>query len=348
MALILIIVKGDKYSMVSVIIPMYNTVKYIQKCVDSVLNCNFSDMEIVIVDDGSKDGSGELCRKLYGNRDNVILIEQENHGVSHARNVGMEAASGEWIAFVDSDDYVAPEFISSMVSVAEKNPRSLVACKWIEKNLDGTLRACSATNGGVQYFFDEERFLAVLDNNVLCGYSWNKLFNNKIIKEGNLKFDTSIKITEDLLFCIEYINHVDSIICINTPLYYYINNYNSSSRSLKFEKENWLSEIKSRKICMKMIPQEYRNATRECYKFLFFSLIHYWIKMYKSGKFELPDKSTKKELRHLKSIVNVKSFRFKLYYYGELMCPRLLFFVIYIGMALRKIMGSEYKKCVRN
>lgn len=339
----IILRKGDKYSMVSVIIPMYNTVKYIQKCVDSVLNGNFNDIEIVIVDDGSKDGSGELCRKLYENKENVILIQQENHGVSHARNVGMEAASGEWIVFVDSDDYVAPEFLSSMVSMAEKNPRSLVACKWMEKNSDGTLRACSATSGVVQEFFEEGRFLALLDDKVLSGFSVNKLFSNKIIREQKLKFDTSIKITEDLLFCIEYINHVDSIICIDTPLYYYMYNNNSSTRSLKFEKEKWLSEIKSRKMFMKIIPQEYSNARRVCYKFLFSSMIHYWIKMYKSGKFELPDKLTKKELRDLKSVLKVTSFKFKLYYYGELLCPRLLFFVIYIGTALRNIMRSEYK-----
>ena len=115
-------------SKISVIVPVYNVGKYIEKTVLSVLNQTYKDFELIIIDDGSKDGSGEICDGLACNDSRVKVIHQQNAGVSVARNVGMAEAIGEWITFLDGDDYLDENYLQEMITCADSGNYQIVMC----------------------------------------------------------------------------------------------------------------------------------------------------------------------------------------------------------------------------
>ena len=113
---------------VSVIVPVYKVEKYLNKCVDSIINQTLEDIEIILVDDGSPDNCGKICDD-YAQKDNrIVVIHKTNGGLSDARNAGLEVARGEYIGFVDSDDYIAPEMISLLYGVCKKNSTDIAGC----------------------------------------------------------------------------------------------------------------------------------------------------------------------------------------------------------------------------
>ena len=130
---------------VSVIVPVYKVEKYLKKCIDSILNQTYRDLEVILVDDGSPDQCGTICDR-YGREDSrVHVIHKENGGLSDARNTGVERASGEYILFVDSDDYIEPELVEKTVKAAEKTGCDLVMFDYIreEENLAfPAIRSC--------------------------------------------------------------------------------------------------------------------------------------------------------------------------------------------------------------
>ena len=111
---------------VSVIIPVYNVEKYLPQCIDSILAQTFTDFELILVNDGSKDCSGNICDEYAQKDSRIVVIHKENGGASSARNRGLDIAKGEWISFIDSDDYVTPNYLSNLISEAQANCASLV------------------------------------------------------------------------------------------------------------------------------------------------------------------------------------------------------------------------------
>lgn len=116
--------------MISVIIPIYNVEEYLEKCVNSVLNQTYSDLEIILVDDGSTDNSGKICDELKNKDNRIIVIHQENQGLSAARNAGIAKALGEYIAFVDSDDYIMEDMYETLYKNLEKTDADISICKY--------------------------------------------------------------------------------------------------------------------------------------------------------------------------------------------------------------------------
>ena len=181
-------------SLISVIVPVYNAKKYLDRCIQSIINQKYKELEIILVDDGSKDNSLEIC-KSYADKDNRIqVIHKENAGVSAARNTGIEAASGDFIAFVDSDDYIDENMYFNMMQKASEYNCDLVMCDCYKVRGNNK---CIFTHDIISGFYDKEQLykeyfdkLLMLDsiNYPATISNWVLLIKTDIIKENNLKY----------------------------------------------------------------------------------------------------------------------------------------------------------------
>lgn len=176
---------------VSVIIPIYNTAKYLPRCIESVLCQSFDGFELLLVNDGSTDGSGDIC-DTYATRDSRIRVfHKENGGVSSARNLGLDKAMGDWVTFVDSDDYVLDGYFP--------------CC--IEENIDLCIQNWKYGNGEVIQWLgarivDGEGFRSFLAENIhteMFRMVWGLFFRRKILVDNNMKFDVRFRLGEDTL-----------------------------------------------------------------------------------------------------------------------------------------------------
>lgn len=218
--------------LVSIIIPAYNVENYIAVCFDRLFGQTYKNIEIIVVDDESSDGTVGVCERFSTTDSRIKLIKSEHGGASHARNVGIEQATGEYITFVDSDDFVETNLIEEYVTAYDlwKDNASIAItgmCWEDEMNrfASHTERLLEVGNG---YIKGE---LYLLQRNDTSTLSWLKLFNfitNKcyrasIIRENNIRFDETIHIAEDMKFNVEYLNCSKGLLgVINKPLYHYV------------------------------------------------------------------------------------------------------------------------------
>lgn len=198
--------------LISIVIPVYNVEKLICRCLDSILNQTYSNWELLLIDDGSKDSSGILCDSYSAKDDRIHVFHKENGGVSSARNLGIDKAQGEWIAFIDSDDYIKEDYLLEMVS----SKCDLVACGFecscgdIVKLKPGILETrCCGTAIGI--LMPGHPFYA----------PWGKLFRTSIIKEYNIYFDQKLHLAEDTIFCWEYLTKINTVHYIESTNYLY-------------------------------------------------------------------------------------------------------------------------------
>lgn len=212
---------GEK---ISVIVPVYNVDKYLDKCIGSIQQQTVKDLDIILVDDGSTDSSSTICDKYAVEDKRVRVIHKKNGGLSSARNAGLECALGDYVSFIDSDDYIAPDFYESMLS-GSKNGRT-IACSHIvrvDENGNITLRNDPHISGGEITTKDYIRELLLHFGDVsVC----SKLFPRKTI--DTLRFDES-RLNEDLLFMMDLIPRFDSITFTDKIGYYYLCRANSIS-----------------------------------------------------------------------------------------------------------------------
>lgn len=225
----------------SFIIPVYNAGKYIEKCIESIINQTYDNFEIILVDDGSKDNSYELISRYAFKFNKIVAITQENGGPSKARNRGIELATGDYLAFVDVDDYLDESFAERMVEKAYTGKSDLVVCNYTEINSLGTINVT---------IFNTLKANLVEDNDICLaevlkgpgGIVWGKLFKRSIIEKKNLRFDENYKMCEDLLFCIEYIKEVKFSSRCNEYLYIH-NKCNESSITAKYTLDMFYKQV---------------------------------------------------------------------------------------------------------
>lgn len=201
--------------MISIIIPVYNAGSYLRRCLESIIAQNYADIQIVIVDDGSLDNSLKICRYFEANYDNVIVIAQQNAGVSAARNAGLGVAKGEYVMFVDSDDYMFPQMCETMVHKIEEKGADLVVCGTTE-----TWGGVWAPKRDVDYSSLESfksDFIEHLTSELLSP-PWNKIYRREQIKD---LFDTSSSFGEDLMFNLNYLKSCQRISFIKSAPFYH-------------------------------------------------------------------------------------------------------------------------------
>lgn len=182
---------------VSIIVPVYNASSTLYRCIDSILAQNFSDFELLLINDGSKDNSGVICDEYVAKDPRVRVIHKENGGVSSARNLGLDNAKGEWIAFVDSDDWVAVDYIKNLYSHTTDNIDLVVSFPTYIYN-DGSSKIPKYKEKRVCEHNFEKIFV---EHSMHQNTSpWSKLFRKKLIEENKIRFCEEMHIGEDLLF----------------------------------------------------------------------------------------------------------------------------------------------------
>ena len=205
---------------ISVIVPVYNVEKYLDKCVDSIVNQTYKNLEIILVDDGSPDNCPKMCDAWVEKDSRIKVIHKENGGVSSARNAGLKASCGEYIGFVDSDDFIQPDMFEQLLGAYDKESIELSACALfynIESVRPDNDFVCS----------NEDTYKMLFDRKAYPyfeGYIWNKLYVAEIIKNNNIQFSTDIKRCEDTLFNFEYFKYVNKTYIVNKCCYNYIIN----------------------------------------------------------------------------------------------------------------------------
>lgn len=254
---------------ISIVVAVYNAEKTLKKCVDSLLNQTYNNIEIILVNDCSKDNSLDICKEYSKTSDNVKVISNDrNSGVSDTRNNGIDNSTGEYICFVDSDDYVESNYIEVLYYYYQKY-NTVPICGFVyhdEYNHAKPVKySWSGDEGlvslGEAFKLKSELYLTAL---------WNKLFDRRLIIDKNIKFDTNVSVGEDLRFSVEYFdkNNISEVSVLKSPLYHYMKLSDNSLMSNfvdNFDRENDnLDLIRSLAIKYnKSVDVEYKKAIEQ-------------------------------------------------------------------------------------
>ena len=238
-------------SLISVIIPVYKVEKYLDKCVQSVVDQTYKNLEIILVDDGSPDGCPEICDKWAKKDSRIKVIHKKNEGASSARNVGLDIATGEYIGFVDSDDYIDTTMYEKLLNKAKEEDADMTMCRFFYTYEDGknikldevNIEKCNEKKF-IDYMFVNPVEVNKIDkievNYVMC-VMWRNLYRKKILE--NIKFDETV-LLEDPIYQCEVLKKHPKIALVNDYLYYYLQREGSLIRQWVYEKNlNHVSRI---------------------------------------------------------------------------------------------------------
>ena len=228
--------------MISIIVPVYNTEKYLDRCIQSILAQTYTDFELLLINDGSTDSSGAICDK-YAERDSrVRVFHKENGGASSARNVGLDNAKGEWVTFCDSDDWVYSGWLENY-DVTNNSIYDLI-CQGIECS-----KRLSINDTCDKYSFDfsgtiKDGLLLLKEYNII-GYTVIKLFKKNVIEKYKIRFDERLKFKEDEVFVLNYMMHCEKMLSSNkVGYYYYVPDWNKKYDKIILDLEHKLNLYK--------------------------------------------------------------------------------------------------------
>ena len=235
-------------SLVSIILPVYNAQNHLARCVGSICAQTYRNIEIIILNDGSKDQSLPVCEEFRQKDPRILLVDKANSGVSDTRNLGLKLASGKYVEFVDSDDYLDPDFTERLVAAAEENEADFVIAPYkmvipagaskpeqvLDKIQDELGVMSVARPPEVREYgflpagvYDKDTFaLRLMDKPASYFYSvlWNKLYRRDILTGNDIQFVSEMRWAEDLVFNLRYIQYAQRFVAIDKPGYYYVQN----------------------------------------------------------------------------------------------------------------------------
>ena len=234
--------------LVSIILPVYNAQNHIARCLESICAQSWQNIEVIVLNDGSKDHSLPVCEEFRAKDSRIVLVDKENSGVSDTRNLGLKLAGGEYVQFVDSDDYIAPDYTARLVEAAEKTGADLVISPYtmvipagaskpeqvLEKIQDdlGVMHVARPPENREYGFlpegvYDKDTFARrLMDKPASYFYSvlWNKLYRRILLTGNDIQFTSELKWAEDLVFNMQYIQYAEVFASIPQPGYYYVQN----------------------------------------------------------------------------------------------------------------------------
>lgn len=270
---------------VSIIVPIYNVEKYLDRCMNSLLNQTLKDIEIIMVDDGSPDNCPQMCDEYAKKDSRVKVIHKKNAGLGMARNSGLEVAAGEFVAFVDSDDYVDCSMYETLYHKVKEKQVDGVLCTFYnddkgnvsEGSIDGMPSKESVIDFRADYIPNVIGCLPNVKYNQLYGYSvWNILFSRNVIERNNVRFESERNfVSEDILFQLDFAACASKLLLLPKPFYYYCNNAGSLTKKYdytRFDREVLLYKEIGRRLKVKKlaIPDlELRLSRLLLYKCLF-------------------------------------------------------------------------------
>ncbi|MDR0942507.1 MAG: glycosyltransferase [Holosporales bacterium] len=242
------------YSKLSVIVPIYNAEKYLKDCLDSLINQSFRNMEIILVDDGSTDNSYDICKEYSELDDRITIIRQKNQKQGAARNRGMEAATGKYVGFVDSDDYVDLNYFETLIKAARKH------------NADMTVSSVVKIKNNKRKtkwrFKTEETFCSDFDKFIVCSQNknlspWNKIYKKEFLEKYKIKFPEGV-FFEDGLFTVKAVHYANRFVSVPNVVYFYRKNPNSTINSKQTEKHK-TDAVNAKKEILKFIREHNVN-----------------------------------------------------------------------------------------
>ena len=234
--------------LVSIILPVYNAQNHLERCIGSILAQTYRDLELIILNDGSKDQSLPVCEAFRAKDSRILLVDKDNSGVSDTRNLGLKLAGGKYIQFVDSDDHIAPDYTQHLVTAAEQNHADLVIAPYkmvipagvskpeqvLEKLQDDLGVMSVARPPEVREYgflpagiYNKDTFaLRLMDKPASYFYSvlWNKLYRRDILTGNDIRFTSELRWAEDLVFNMQYIQYAQTFVSIAAPGYFYVQN----------------------------------------------------------------------------------------------------------------------------
>ena len=286
--------------MISVIIPVYNVEKYITECINSLLNQTYKNIEIIVVDDGSTDNSYKILQKLSKKHQSIRLFHKANGGVSSARNYALKYVNGEYVSFIDADDYLEPEAYEILIKNIKNN--DLITFNWNQIYVDKIIKCGMNQNEKMNNKKALETCIKPEDS--FLGYLWNKLFKSEIIFKNNLKFNEKISICEDQLFVIDYLSYCKNIISITKPLYNY--RMRKSAASKQFNLSKFITLLEAYDIIYtKWLTNNLSNKEFIEYEYLY----HYYLfkKHFEKTNFKL----NKRIINEYENVIKNKNINYK-------------------------------------
>lgn len=247
----------ENNKLISIIVPVYKVEKYLARCIDSILNQTYTNFELILVDDGSPDNCPRICDEYAEKDKRIRVIHKQNAGVSEARNTGIDNAKGDFIAFVDSDDYIAIDYLKTLQSKQIVTNADLVFGSYFIVNSDNTI-----IKEQVEDLFDlcENRNYSLFftgDNRVM-GTICRILINKKILE--HIRFEKDLKYCEDLYFVLNLLKTKCSASFVDKPIYYYMCNMESVTR--RFTKETCYMYSDAVIKCLELLKNDLDNALR--------------------------------------------------------------------------------------
>lgn len=243
----------------TVIMPAYGVEKYLEKAVESIKKQTFGDWELIIVEDGSPDKTGEIAERLQKTDARIRAVHHEkNKGLSEARNTGIDAGSGKYIWFMDPDDMVDNDLLQNVYDSLSKNPAKLVVFGHLEEyyNEDGSFAYAHEIKPEKKQFANPKaihNYMIRLEQETIYGYAWNKMYDLAYIREKNLRYET-VRLIEDIVFNIQYCNDIDSMNLLDITPYHYAKRM-SGSLTTKFVPDYY--PVHRRRIEMLLEQQRY-------------------------------------------------------------------------------------------
>lgn len=231
-------------SSLSVIVPVYKAEKYLRRCVDSILAQTYRNFELILIDDGSPDNSGSICDEYMQKDKRVKVFHQENQGVSSSRNLGIEQAQGEWITFIDSDDWVDADFLEKFqIENAEPDTFTIQGFTFNFENHPDKDFLFSYYKG-CKFPISSDKEIAQYDI-LRNGYPFAKLYHKAKLQQYHIRFNTAISIHEDHAFVWEYLCHTENIKLVQSSSYHYEKKEGESLSNRNYPSTTWLAASES-------------------------------------------------------------------------------------------------------
>lgn len=331
---------------ISIIVPIYNTEKYLKKCLDSILKQSLKEIEVIAVNDGSLDNSLKILREYEKKDSRIIVIDKENGGLSSARNAGLEISSGEYILHIDSDDWIEQEYLKDMYDKAKKNNLDIVVSDII----------WDFDNGKVEYKQDlpilenEEitgkKYLSLLYNGKIFPAVWNKLYKTKLYKDYKISHPVGISLGEDLATTPLLAAKAERIGKINKAYVHYIQNFESITKAnptkkiyelikcfeILEENMDYIDLEKMNKLKVENLGGIIYYPNYDLNDFFYKKAFEYYVNLFKDlSEIESTSKKRKCYYKLLKMKPNIRTLKFICYFDR---------FVIKIKKKLRKFNGK--------
>lgn len=269
---------------ISIIVPVYNTAEYLEKCIQSILNQTYTNLEIICINDGSTDDSGKILEKFAEQDKRIKLIHKKNEGVAVARNAGLRIATGDWIGFVDSDDYISEDMYEVLMKANISQEADIVSCGYYFVKNGNCYSAinqkivptdCVNTKSFLRYIYERDVYKAV------GGYLWSRLFSRRLLLDEEqilkVEFPVEFKEGEDIVFLAHVLLDSEQSIYVEKPLYYYRQRDDSAvhDRAKQIVTLNWakayleiINLFKNEGVCQEVIDIIVRMYVYRCGKLM--------------------------------------------------------------------------------